>query len=127
MNGYKLSTPRAALGLTAVAMAAITMGVFVMLPANLDHVGADPYALAAAKAVTGAPIDVASSPARIDVPEVVNREDPVQPGRTTLGAQEFSGKRTHWRVAESMLGPHDRTYNTQVRVIKLRIFTRERP
>jgi hypothetical protein len=91
MKGYKLSTPRAALGLTTVAMAAITMSVFVVLPANLDHVGADPYALAA-KAATGAPIDVASSPARVDVPEVVNREDQVQPGRTTLGAQEFRGK-----------------------------------
>ena len=59
MNRYKPSTPRAALGLTAVAMAAITMGALVVLPAKLDAAGADPSTLAAAKAATKAPIEVA--------------------------------------------------------------------
>jgi hypothetical protein len=79
MNRYKPSTPRAALGLTAVAMAAITMGALVVLPAKLDAAGADPSTLAAAKAATKAPIEVAISPARIDVLEVVKREQHVHP------------------------------------------------
>jgi len=68
MNGYEPSTPRAALGLTAVAMAAITMGALVVLPAKLDAVSANPYALAATKVATKAPIEVAMSPACIGSP-----------------------------------------------------------
>lgn len=62
MNGYEPSTPRAALGLAAVAMAAITMGALVVLPTKLDTVSTNPYALAAA---TKAPIAVVMSPACI--------------------------------------------------------------
>jgi len=54
MNGYKPSTPRAALGMTAVAMAAITLAALVVLPAKLEFVSVDPYTLAAAKAATKA-------------------------------------------------------------------------
>ena len=49
MNHYKPSTPRVALGLTAVAMAAITMAALVVLPAELDSVSADPYTQSAAE------------------------------------------------------------------------------
>jgi len=49
MNHYKPSTPRAALGLTAVAMAAITMAALVVLPAELDSVSADPFTQSAAE------------------------------------------------------------------------------
>jgi hypothetical protein len=93
MNGYESSTPRIALGLTAVAMSAITMGAMVVLPAKLEFVDAEPYALAAAKTVTIAPIEIATSPARIDKPEVVIREDHVNPDCTTQGAQSLVGKR----------------------------------
>jgi len=93
MKSYERSTPGAALGVTAVAMAAITLGAFVVLPAKFDSVSADPNTQAAAKAATKADIEVATSPARIEVPEVVGREEEVQPGRTTLGAQAFRGKR----------------------------------
>ena len=86
MNRYKPSTPRAALGLTAVAMAAITMGTLVVLPAELDSAAADPSTLAA-KAATKAPIEVAISPARIDVLEVIKLEQHVQP------VARFSGPR----------------------------------
>ena len=89
MNAYEPSTPRTALGLIAVAMAAITMGALVVLPAEFDSASADRYTLAAAKAVTTAP---AISPARPDVPETGNREEHVHFGRTTLGAQELRGK-----------------------------------
>jgi hypothetical protein len=52
MNGYKPSKPRAALGLIAVAMSAITIGAMVLLPVKLDSIGADSYTLAAAKAAS---------------------------------------------------------------------------
>ena len=92
MKGYERSTPGAALGVTAVAMAAITLGAFVVLPAEFDSVSADPNTQEAAKAATKEAVEVATSPARIEVPEVVSREEEVQPGRTTLGAQAFRGK-----------------------------------
>ena len=93
MKSYKSSTPRAALGLAAVAMSAITMGAMVVLPAKLESLDAEPYALAAAKTGTIAPIEIATSPARTDKPEVVIREEHVDPDCTTLGAQSFLGQR----------------------------------
>ena len=86
MNRYKPATPRAALGLTAVAMAAITMGALVVLPAKLDAAGADPSTLAAAKAAT--PIEVAIVPARIDVLELVKREQHVHPVARLSGPKD---------------------------------------
>ena len=93
MNGYEPSTPRAALGLTAAAMTAITIGAMVVLPAKLESVSADPYTLAALKAATRTPIEVAIGPAPGDAPAVVDRDERVHPGRTTLGMQEFRAKR----------------------------------
>jgi len=49
MNRYEPSTPRAALGLTAVAMAGITMAALVVLPAEFDSVSAEPYTQSAAE------------------------------------------------------------------------------
>ena len=49
MNRYEPSTPRAALGLTAVAMAAITLTALVVLPAEFDSLSAAPYTEAAAE------------------------------------------------------------------------------
>jgi len=49
MNRYEPSTPRAALGFIAVAMATITMAALVVLPAELDSVSADPYTQSAAE------------------------------------------------------------------------------
>ena len=88
MNGYKPSKPRAALGLIAVAMSAITIGAMVVLPVKLDSVDAEPFMLAAAKAATNAPIEVAVDPDCDDVPAVVDRD--AHAGRTILGAQEFA-------------------------------------
>ena len=67
MNAYEPSTPRATLGLAAVAMAAITIAAMVVLPGRLDSVSPDLLALASAKAPAPAPIEVAITPARIDV------------------------------------------------------------
>jgi hypothetical protein len=54
-------------------MAVITMGVLVALPTKFGSVGADPYALGAAETATRTPIEVAISPARIELPEEIGR------------------------------------------------------
>ena len=91
MNRYEPSTPRAALGMIAVAIATITMGVLVVLPAKRDSVSTDSYTLAATKAGTKAPGEAAIGPAGIAAPVVANREEPVHSNRTALGAQELRG------------------------------------
>ena len=68
MNGYKPSTPRVALGLAAVAMAAFTMGAS-SVPASADT-------LAGTGSPTRAPIEVAIAPACIDVRGELDREAP---------------------------------------------------
>ena len=93
LNGYEPSTPRATLGLAAVAMTAITMGALVVLPAKLDSVSADPYPPATARTATKASVEVAISPTRIDARGGVTADEDVRPGPTTLGAQEFRGMR----------------------------------
>jgi hypothetical protein len=91
INGYQPATPRAALGLTAVAMATITVAALVVLPAEFDSLGSDPYALAAAKAATKAPSEAATNPERIDAPEIANREEHLRTDRAALRAQESFG------------------------------------
>ena len=88
MNRYETSTPRAALGLTAVAMAAITMATLVVLPAQLGSVSASANTLAAEKAPAEARFNVAGAPVNIDAPGAVDGEDYVSPGRATFEAQE---------------------------------------
>ena len=88
MNRYETSTPRAALGLTAVAMAAITMATLVVLPAQLGSVSANTYTLAAEKPPAEARFEVATAPVDIDVSGVVDSEEYVAPGRATFEAQE---------------------------------------
>jgi hypothetical protein len=88
MNRYETSTPRAALGLTAVAMAAITMVTMVVLPAQLGSVNANANTLAAEKAPAKAGFDVATAPVDVDVPGVVDGEEYVSPSRAAFEAQE---------------------------------------
>ena len=52
MNVYRPDTPRAAFGLAAAAMAAITMALMVVLPAELEDAGAAEYTLAKTAPVT---------------------------------------------------------------------------
>jgi hypothetical protein len=86
MNNYETSNPRVAMGLAAAAMAAMTIGAMVVLPAKLDAVGNEPYALAAARAATLGPIEF-GSPASSDTVDAVAREEHVQRGRTALGTR----------------------------------------
>jgi hypothetical protein len=90
MNRFEPSIPRGAFGVAAVAMTAITMGVMVVLPAILEGGSADPSLAAAA--ATRASTELAIAPARIDVANIVDREEQLNPARTTLGAQELYGK-----------------------------------
>ena len=93
MNKYKPSTPRAAAGLTAVVMVAITMAMLVVLPAKLESVGADAFTMAA-NAATKRPIDVTTSQSGIDRPDATNRgEYAHHPDRTALGVQASRAKR----------------------------------
>lgn len=64
MHCYETSTPRAAFGIAAVVMSAMTIGVLVVMPANTEANRREPPVVAAtnvttlASAVTGATLDV---------------------------------------------------------------------
>ena len=63
MNRYKTSTPRAAFGLAAIAMTALTLGLTVVLPARTDMGAHD------------APVATLSDVEAVDLPTRVERID----------------------------------------------------
>lgn len=67
MNTYEPETPRVAFAMVAAALTAITLGVFVVMPVQLDSGFDREYRLAAAQAAPVAAIEVSIVPARIDV------------------------------------------------------------
>jgi hypothetical protein len=73
MNRYEPKVPRAALGIAAVAMTVIALGMTIVVPATMGT--GDPMAgsLAASK-VAPAPVEVVIIPAQIDVVAVPGRE-----------------------------------------------------
>jgi hypothetical protein len=87
MNRYESSTPRAALGLSAVAMAAFSIGALVVLPAQFDPASAEPYPCDAAPAITDAPTESAVSTARSDEPAVTSHHERVGLACTTFAAR----------------------------------------
>jgi hypothetical protein len=93
MQGYDHSTPRAALGLTAVFMAAITMSAMVVLPAKFDSVHADSTMLAAAKTTIKTPIAVEGSQACVDGADTENRQANGPQDQAARDPQEFPGNR----------------------------------
>jgi hypothetical protein len=64
MNRYETNTPRLAFGIAAAAMAVITLGFAVILPATTGNGGQE--ALVAAKAAAPA-TEVAINPSRIEI------------------------------------------------------------
>jgi hypothetical protein len=64
MNRYKIDTPRTIFGIAAVAMAVLTLGFAVILPATIGHGDAGTEAAAQ---VVAPPTEVAINPSRIDV------------------------------------------------------------
>jgi hypothetical protein len=93
MNGYKTSTPRAALGVAAVAMTAITMSALIVLPAELGAVSAAPDMRDAANAATSSRTDVVLRPARADTPDI-HRDARIAVNCTALEIQA-SPKKPH--------------------------------
>lgn len=68
MNSYEPQRPRTAIALAAAAaLTAITIGILVVVPAKFDGSHHEARILAAAKARSAAPIEVAISPAQINV------------------------------------------------------------
>ena len=89
MNRYEPAMPRATFGLIAVAMTAITIGMMVVLPAKVDSGSSGAYTLAAAKASTTAPVEVAVDTARGDVPAAVELDE-------RLAAREAPARKHKW-------------------------------
>ncbi len=67
MNQYRPEAPRAALALGAVAMTVFSIAALVVAPAKLDSGFAPGTNFARAPSVPAVPVEVAISPARIDV------------------------------------------------------------
>ena len=74
MNRFEPSIPRAAFGIAAIAMTAITIGMAVLLPSRMEPGDREPGRLAASEAVLPAPTVVVINPARIEVVGVRGRE-----------------------------------------------------
>ena len=67
MNHYQISSPRKVFAIAAVAMTAITIGLSVVVPAQIQSGARDPRTLTASKAMTPAPAEVVASPLRVEV------------------------------------------------------------
>lgn len=74
MSRFEFSRPRAKLAFTGVAMAAITLGVLVVLPAQLDSPRATTVFLSEANAATGAAAEVIVTPPRSEETIAANRD-----------------------------------------------------
>jgi hypothetical protein len=67
VNHYQISSPRKVFAMAAVAMTAITIGLSVVVPANVNGDARGPRLLTASKAMTAAPAEVIAGPMHIDV------------------------------------------------------------
>ena len=67
MNRYEPHTPRAAFGIAAAVLTAITLGMLVVAPATLDSRDDAALVLARFNARDAAPVEVAIVPTRIEV------------------------------------------------------------
>ena len=81
MNRYESSMPRTASSVAAVAMAALILGLTVVLPAKVQSGGYETRMLAGSRAATLAPTDVTVSPATIEVFGVREQETAFEPVR----------------------------------------------
>jgi len=67
MISYEPNRPRTAIALAAAALTAITIGILVVAPAKFDGSKEEARMLAVAKARHAAPVEVAVSPAHINI------------------------------------------------------------
>ena len=93
MHGYDHSTPRAALGLTAFFMAAITVSAMVVVPAEFDAIHSDPTMLATAKTTIPAPIAAEGSQACSDEADAIIGPGSVPDDRSARGPRGFPANR----------------------------------
>ena len=82
MNNYQSSSPRVALGIAAVAMTAVTFGVFIVMPATIESGGEGVRTQAATKIVTPAVTEAVIIPGRIEVLAVRETELASAPSTT---------------------------------------------
>ena len=68
MNSYEPLIPRVAIGIAAVAMTAITIGVSVIMPAKMDPDGHEPRILAASTVTSPASTGVVAEVAAVHEP-----------------------------------------------------------
>ena len=88
MNRYPSSTPRAAFGITAIALTALTIGLAVVVPARMSPGYPAAGTVPAAQAVAPAATEVAIIPGRITVIGV--RESTVAAGSPTAAPAKRS-------------------------------------
>ena len=98
---YKPSTPRAAPGVAAVAMAAVTMAVMVILPAELEAANAPQYVQADA---TRPPVVDARFWGSANLAKSLDSDDDGPPG---IAALEMPAPRVH--PGASNTDPRNRT------------------
>lgn len=67
MTDYRMPVPRFAFTVTAFALTALTLGLSVVVPAQLDSSASQGGRLTEARSSASAPIDVIITPTRIDV------------------------------------------------------------
>jgi hypothetical protein len=91
MNRYETSMFRPSFGIGALAMTAITIGLAVVVPANMIPVGPDVLTLSASTAVAPVRTQVAISPARIDVVAVRERKTASTPVRNVQPTRGQAG------------------------------------
>ena len=95
MNNYQSSTPRVAIGIAAVAMTAVTFGVFIVMPAMIESGGEGVRTQAVAKVFTPAVTEAVIIPARIEVLGVRETEFASAPSTTLTLVKAEGADRAH--------------------------------
>ena len=75
MNRYTPSTPRAAFALAAIVLTAMTLGLFIVIPANMDSSFQDARTLDASNTVTPELTVVRDAPTRVERIDVIAVRD----------------------------------------------------
>jgi hypothetical protein len=128
MKHYEPSKRHAVIAMTSVAMTAITIGALVVLPAKLDSAGADPLAMAAAAAATIAPIDVAISETRIEVPETgIPKEHSALAARLSARRHRAGNVKNRVGAAQPLPNTPDRSFRVQDRAMATLVSAKEKP
>jgi hypothetical protein len=91
VNRYEPSSPRAAFGVAAVVMTAITIGVSVVIPAQMDSDSREPPVLAALTVTAPASTGVVTGSESIDVVAVHESGSPTVPCPSSKPSRQPEG------------------------------------